>query len=111
MSPQWPACSYCWHCPSSAAQARPAPARLTRAIAGRSLAASQTSVDFGPTTVGGIGGGSAADVTLTNNGTTADAISGFTIGGADPDDFFEFDDCGPNAIPAGPLLAGKVATS
>jgi hypothetical protein len=82
------------------------------ATVGQSLTASQTSVDFGPTTVGSNGGEFAADVTLTNNGTTADAISGFSIGGADPDDFFEFDDCGPNGLlvgpsPAGPLPAGQ----
>ncbi len=82
---------------------------IPHTTAGESLMASQTSVDLGSSTVGSNGGEFAADITLTNISTTTDTISGFTIGGADPDDFFEFDDCGPNATLEGPTPAGPLA--
>ena len=52
-----------------------------------------TALSFPPTTVGDILG--PEDVTITNSGTTT--ISGFTIGGTDPDDFVESDSCTPLA--------------
>jgi hypothetical protein len=52
-----------------------------------------TALSFLPTTVGDILG--PQDVTVTNSGTTT--ITGFTIGGTNPDDFIESDSCTPLA--------------
>jgi hypothetical protein len=64
--------------------------------AGASTPHATGSLSFLPTTVGDILG--PQDVTITNSGATA--ISGFTIGGADPNDFIESDTCAPLAAGA-----------
>jgi hypothetical protein len=55
------------------------------------LSASPASIDFGEVTVGDIDG--PTTVTLTNEGTLPDSVTGLTIGGADPDDFVAQSDC------------------
>ena len=50
------------------------------------------SIDFGEVTVGDLDG--PAEVTLTNEGSVADSLTGFTVGGADPDNFVTQSDCG-----------------
>ncbi len=56
------------------------------------LGASRANIDFGEVTVGDLAG--PISVTLTNEGSIADPVTGFTIGGADPDDFVTQSDCG-----------------
>jgi hypothetical protein len=56
------------------------------------LSASPASIDFGEVTVGDLDG--PTDVTLTNEGSMTDSVTGFTIGGANPDDFVTQSDCG-----------------
>jgi hypothetical protein len=56
------------------------------------LTVSPASTDFGEVTVGDIEGPTA--VTLTNEGSLSDSVTGLTIGGADPDDFVVQGDCG-----------------
>ena len=56
------------------------------------LSGSPASIDFGEVTVGDVDG--PTDVTLTNEGSMTDSVTGFTIGGADPDDFVTQSDCG-----------------
>ena len=50
------------------------------------------SIDFEEVTVGDLDG--PEEVTLTNEGSIADTVTGFSIDGADPDDFVTQSDCG-----------------
>ena len=51
----------------------------------------QGSIDFEEVTVGDVAG--PAEVMLTNEGSIADSVTGFSVGGADPDDFVTQSDC------------------
>jgi hypothetical protein len=75
--------------------------------AGGSLTASPAALDFGEITVGDISA-NPQEVTLTNDSTSAVTITSLAIGGADPNDFGETDDCA-TTLAAGASCTATVA--